>query len=104
MAGDCTPSVQYGHVYFWTKGPDRLSLLTSLFRIFDFYSWLNFWLSIILVVIILILTSILGKHYNMETELDDVVLIPFRFVKVLDAYTHCSTLGAGCQSQETKDI
>jgi len=75
---DFTPAFQYGATYWYTAAPQTLPTFTNLIRIFDTPCWILTLLVILSVSLYFVSASVLGGHYGVQTELNELVLIPFR--------------------------
>ena len=75
---DFTPAFQHGDTYWYTAAPQTLPPFTNLIRIFDTPCWILTLLVILTVSLYFVSASVLGGHYGVQTELTELVLIPFR--------------------------
>ena len=75
---DFTPAFHYGSMHWFTAKPRQLPHFTNLIRIFDLPCWLLTFASIATVCLFLGTAKYLGARYGAETELSELVLIPFR--------------------------
>ena len=80
QVAECTHATGYGILSWWTRAPNQLDPVTNILLIFDIPSWILFFLSVVSVALFLVFASWIGRHYNLKTNLDNVVLIPFRLV------------------------
>ena len=75
----CGPPTQYNPVYWFSKYPQEKSPIWNLLIIFDGFSWLMSFLSILLVTIFFLFSAkICSLYFGIQTLSKEIILSPFR--------------------------
>ena len=76
----CPPSVFYQPFYFFSRYPLETTKMWNLFKLLTPISWFWTFLSITTTVVLLKLSTIIGTHLGCPTAVQDVTLVPFRYM------------------------
>ena len=74
----CAPSVLYFPVYFFSRYPQKTTILWNLKNLLTPGSWLMYFVTIICIILYIKLSVYVGKKLGLNTITEEITLVPFR--------------------------
>ena len=79
---DFSPAHHYGPMHWLTAKPRQLPKFTNIIQTFDTACWMLIFFSIIIISLFLVTAKCIGAGYGVQTELTELVLIPYRYFAI----------------------
>ena len=83
---DFSPAHHYGAMHWLTAKPRQLPKFTNIILTFDTTCWMLIFFSIIIISLFLEIAKCIGAGYGVQTELTELVLIPYRYFAMRTYY------------------
>ena len=74
----CPPAVAYQPYYFYSRYPQKTTMLWNLKNLLTPGSWFMYFLTIICIILCIKLSVYVGKKLGLNTFTEEITLVPFR--------------------------
>ena len=74
----CPPAVAYQPYYFYSRYPQKTTMLWNLKNLLTPGSWFMYFLTIICIILYLKLSFYVGRKLGLNTVTEEITLVPFR--------------------------
>ena len=74
----CPPALMYEPNYFFSRYPQKTTILWNLKNLLTPGSWLMYFMTIISIILFIKLSVYVGKNLDLNTFTEEITLVPFR--------------------------